>query len=275
MSFIAGNGWALIRPIDFVPGYLISDGRSARALIGALGQGGPAFPGPDLNHTWVPASDNAPNRMVLVGVDGRRTGLSLPIPAGTSPLSATPDQTGYLLFPGSGGVYDVRTSSTSRITTGAVLAVGPTRWLTADCNDRARCKAIVTDRASGARRALATRLGQVNPRPGVIAPDGAKAALVVQSPSPAIEIIDLATGGAHALSLRIDLSTVNEESLVWSPDSRWLFTTDANGRLYAVNAHTGQITDLTDITWHAAQPQPDRHPRSPLELTNAPRCPCG
>ncbi|MEO8749993.1 MAG: hypothetical protein ABI384_06315 [Allobranchiibius sp.] len=251
VSFTTGNGWTLVRPIDFVPGDLIPDGRPARALNGALGQGGPAFPGPDRDHIWVQAGDNAPNRMVLVGVDGRSTGPSLTIPAGSSPLSAVPDQTGYLLFPGLGGVYDVRPASASRITTGAVLAVGPTRWLTADCNDRARCRAVVTARASGAQRALDTRLGEINPQPGVISPDGTKAALVIQSPSPAIEIIDLATGAAHALSLRIDLSTVDEESMVWSPDSRWLFSTDAKGHLDAVNAHTGQITDLTAISGHA------------------------
>lgn len=156
VSFITGNGWALIRPLDFVPGYLIRDGRPARALIGALGQGAPAFPGPDLNHVWVPAGDNAPSQMVLVGVDRLSTALSLPIPAGSSPLSATPDQTGYLLFPGSSGVYDVRPGRTSRITTGAILAVGLTRWLTADCNERDRALQGRRHRP-GQRRAADTR----------------------------------------------------------------------------------------------------------------------
>lgn len=90
--------------------------------------------------------------------------------------------------------------------------------------------------------------------PGVISPDGTTAALLVQSPSRAIETIDLATGTAHALSLHIDLSTANEQSLVWSPDSRWLFATGTSGDVYAVNAHTGQITDLTDITGRAVPP---------------------
>lgn len=251
VSFLTGDGWALIRPLDFVPGYLIRDGQPPHAPSGALAQGGPAFPGPDPNDAWVEAGPNTPDRMVLVAVDDRRTGPSLPIPPGSSSLSAIPDQTGYLLFPGSGGAYDVRPSGTTRITTGTALAVGPTRWLTADCKDQAHCRATVIDRATGARRALDTHLGQVNPQPGVIAPDGTKAALIVKSPSPAIEIIHLATGATDVLSLRIDLSTVNEESMVWSPDNQWLFTTDANGHLYAVNAHTGQITDLTASTGDA------------------------
>ena len=82
----------------------------------------------------------------------------------------------------------------------------------------------------------------------MISPDGATVAVLVGSPQARIEIIDLVTGTAHALPLRIDLSEVDMgwawESMVWSPDSRWLFIA-ANGDLYAVSQRTGQITNLS------------------------------
>jgi hypothetical protein len=44
VSLVAGPRQAIIRPLDFVPGYLVPDGRPARLLPAALGRGGRAFP---------------------------------------------------------------------------------------------------------------------------------------------------------------------------------------------------------------------------------------
>ena len=258
VTFVTDAEGALIRPVDSVPGYLIPDGEPAREAPGALGAGGPVFPGPDPRHLWV-SSSTSDDLMVLVGMDGRRTGPSIAAPPQSSPINASflaiPDQTGYLLFPGIGGVYDVRPSGTSRVTAGTVLAVGPTRWLAAECNSHARCLPVVIDRSTGVRYPLNTRVplstrlnGAVPSTVGVISPDGATVAVLLGSPQARIEIIDLVTGASHALPLRIDLSEVDMgwawESMVWSPDSRWLFVA-ANGDLYAVNQRTGQITNLS------------------------------
>ena len=257
VTFVTDAEGALIRPVDSVPGYLIPDGEPAREAPGALDAGGPVFPGPDPRHLWVSSSTG--DDLVLVGMDGRRTGPSIAVPPRGSPVNtslwAIPDQTGYLLFPGIGGVYDVRPGATSKVTAGTVLAVGPTRWLTAECNSRARCRPVVIDRSTGVRYPLnipvqlsTRRNGAVPSTVGVISPDGAAAAVLLGSPLARIEIIDLVTGAAHALPLRIDLSEVDMgwawESMVWSPDSRWLFVT-ANGDLYAINQRTGQITNLS------------------------------
>jgi hypothetical protein len=198
--------------------------------------------------------------MVLVGMDGRRTGPSIAAPPQSSPVNAPlfaiPDQTGYLLFPGTGGVYDVRPDGTSRVTTGTLLAVGPTRWLTSECDSHARCRPVVTDRSTGVRYPLNTRVplstgpnGAMPSTVGVISPDGATVAVVVGSPQARIEMIDLVTGAAHALPLRTNLSDVD---MAWSPDSRWLFI--ANGNLYAVSQGTDQITNLNQ-TLGPALPQ--------------------
>jgi hypothetical protein len=252
VTFVTDAEGALVRPIDLVPGYLIPDGEPAREAPGALDAGGPAFPGPDPRHLWVPGS-TSDDQMVLVGLDGRRAGPSIAAPPQGSSVNASlfavPDMTGYLLFPGAGGVYDVRPGGTSRVTTGTVLAAGPTRWLTAACDSNARCRPVVTDWSAGVRHPLSTRLnGAVLPAGGVISPDGATAAVLVGSPRARIEIIDLATGAAHALPLRIDLSEAGTgwawESMAWSPDSQWLFAA-ASGGLYAVSQRTGQVTNLS------------------------------
>jgi hypothetical protein len=258
VTFVTGAEGALVRPIDFVPGYLIPDGEPAREAPGALDGSGPAFPGPDPQHLWVPGGAND-DRMVLAGMDGRRTGPSIAAPPQGSPVNtsllAVPDQAGYLLFPGTGGVYDVRPGGTSRVTTGTVLAAGPTRWLTAECDRHARCQPVVTDRPTGARHPLSTRIplstgpgGAGQSTIGVISPDGATAAVLAGSPQARIEIIDLVTGAAHALPLPIDSSEVDMgwawESMAWSPDSRWLFIA-VNGGLYAASQRTGQVTNLT------------------------------
>jgi hypothetical protein len=215
--------------------------------------------------------------MVLVGMDGRRTGPSITAPPqrphANAPLFAIPDQTGYLLFPGTGGVYDVRPGSTSRVTTGTLLAVGPTRWLTSECDSHARCQPVVTDRSTGARYPLSTRVplstrpnGPMLPTVGVISPDGSTVAVVVGSPQARIEMINLVTGAAHALPLRVNMSDVDmgwaSESMAWSPDSRWLFI--ANGNLYAVSQRTDQITNLSQ-TLGPALPQ-----LSQLSMRNVP-----
>lgn len=243
VSFVAVAGAALIRPIDFVPGYLIPDGRPARPLTGVLGQGGPVFPAPDPSHVWVQAGDTS-NRMTLVGLDGRSAGVSLRVPGGMSSLSALPDQAGYLVFLGDAGVFDVRPGRTSRITTGTLLAIGPTRWLVSECRTPTRCATLLVNRSSGARRHLPIHLGDTV-QPGVISPDGTLAAVLVKSPMNQLEIINLTTDSMVPLPIGIDLSTVNPQQMVWSPDSRWLFTLDWNGNLYAFS-NTEGITVLSD-----------------------------
>jgi hypothetical protein len=258
VTFVTDAAGALIRPTDFVPGFLIPDGKPSLAAPEALNAGGPAFPGPDPRHVWVPSS-TSDDRMVLVGMDGRRSGPQIAAPPQGSPINASllalPDQAGYLLFPGTGGFYDVRPGHTSRVTTGTVLAVGPTRWLTVECGSRARCRPIVIDRSTGVRDPLSTRVplsnrlnGGGQPTVGVISADGASAAVLVGSPQARVEIIDLVTGAAHALPLRFDLSELDMgwawESMAWSPDSRWLFVAASSG-LYAVNQRTGKVTSLS------------------------------
>lgn len=243
MSFVVCPDRVIIRPLDAVPGYAVVDGRPARGLRGALSHDGPALPGPNGSVVWVGTNDADPVSMTLTSVDGKPTGVSVRSPRGVE--LATADGAGYLVVPDVGGVYDARPDGLRRITTGELLAVGPTRWLTTECDDRHRCATVVIDRRSGARRVLGPPLGGVDAPHGVIAPDGSRAALLRGGPdgTPTVHLLDLGSGTDRRLA--VDMSDdYPSGSLVWSPDSRWLFVAAAHGRVSVVDPRTGRARDL-------------------------------
>jgi len=161
VTFVTDSEGALVRPIDFAPGYLIPDGEPARAAPGHLTQAGrrsPARIRGTCGFRAAPAND----RMVRSGWTGAAPVRRSPHRPRARPSTRRSSRS--LTRPGTcssraiGGVYDVRPSGTSRVTTGTVLAVGPTRWLTAVCNNHARCRPVVIDRPTGVRYPLNTRV---------------------------------------------------------------------------------------------------------------------
>jgi hypothetical protein len=246
VSFVVGRNWAVVRPLDVVPGVVVQDGQPPGRSAGALGSSGPAFPGPDPDHLWAPAAGNA-SAMSLVGPDGAPTRVAVALPDTMGgPAGAEPDGTGYLLVRGTGGVYLGRPEGLRRITTGDVLATGPSRWLTVECDDQHRCTPTVIDRGTGARHALARlSTGDSRALTGLISPDGAVAAVYENEPSGSLRLhlIGLSTGDDR----RIDLSLgqyPDVGSMVWSPDSRWLFVAGGGGRLFPIEGATGDVHDL-------------------------------
>jgi hypothetical protein len=244
VSFLVGPRWAMIRPLDEGPGYLLPDGRAARELTGALAAGGPALPGPDGRSVWVQAPDGAAG-MILVGVDGRAVGPSIPVPASLR-WSLLPDGTGHLLVSGTGGVYEARPDGLRRVTTGALLAVGQTRVLVVECDDRHRCASSVIDRGTGARRVLDPSAPDPSQPAGVISPDGSTAAMLAEDPSGAGAgrpyLLDLADGTRRTVQVRVDQPF--DGALVWAPNARWLFVVGSGGKLYAVEAATGRARGM-------------------------------
>ena len=71
-AVIAGPGQVIVRPIGGVPGYLVPDGRPARTLPAALGQGGMSFPGPRPGQVWVTTGPGAQPVLSLVTMTGAR-----------------------------------------------------------------------------------------------------------------------------------------------------------------------------------------------------------
>lgn len=234
ISFLVGPDRVIVNPPDSGSGYLVRDGRPAQTLdIPAFS--GPALPGPDARHVWV--STLAGDRMRLVGLDGRASGPVLQ----ALPGGSRSDGAGYLAYGDTSGVYDVRPDGVHRITTGELLAVGPTGWLVAECDTRHRCDTMSINQLSGQRRTIGARRRQAD-NDGVICADGSTAALFENNPagtSHILTLLDLRSG--HARTVHVALpQDQNASRLVWTPDSRYLFTVDANGRIAVVDK-TGHV----------------------------------
>jgi hypothetical protein len=243
VSLVAGRGWVMVRPMDSVPGYLVPDGQAAQPLSGELAHGGPVLPGPDGSTVWVPTATAEGSLVALVDTLGRPTGPTLAVPRDNSG-EYLPDAKGYLIFDGIGGYYDVVPDGMHRITSGALIAAGPTKWLTLECDDQHRCTTTVIDRRTGARHTLAVVTQPFRPV-GVISPDGTQAAITSTDLAglTTTHLVDLGTGADHPLPLPSNQSS-DHGVMVWSPDNRWLFVTTPSGTLYVVDAKTGQPAEL-------------------------------
>ncbi len=233
VALVAGGGQALVRPLDDAPAYQIPDDRPAQRWKPAVGgDGGPTLPGPDSMHVWVDPGSGGGLR--LVTVDGDPTPTAISVPVDLSLRNALPDGTGHVILSGDGGSYEAGPQGLRRITTGALIAVGPTRWLVHECDEVHRCVTEVVHRDDGTRRRLpgldiASSLG-----PGRISPDGTIA--LVHLPTPlgwAPTLLDLDTGRRRYLAgITPDASP---RAAAWSPDGAWLVMVDADGHLAAVD----------------------------------------
>lgn len=237
VSFVVAADRALVRSLDEVPGYVVPDGRPVRPLPVAFGGGGLAFPGPSPGTVWLQGG----SVMTLRGVTDGRARAFVPVPDATAEV--TGDGAGGLVFRATGGVYAATPAGLRRITTGALLAVGPDRWVTLECDATHRCRPYAVDRATGARRPVPATLPADMPR-GVVAPDGRTAAMfrLGRDSTPVPYLLDLVTGSSRALGVSVDQP--GEGCLVWSPDSRWLFTVDSSGMVVAVDPATALPTEV-------------------------------
>lgn len=242
---VVGRSGAIIRPLDLVPGYGVADGRPARPLTGLLGHYGPAFPGPDSNHLWIASDSGSGTRMELVGFDGADAGVSIPAADGFSVIS---DGTGGVVVSKSTGIYLTGAGGLSLVTTGRLLAVGPSRWLTVECQLN-HCNQVVIDRSSGARRVIgaappSANAGNAFPL-GLVSPDGTTAALIDDTGvAPQLRLMDLITGHSYPIPVQLPTIDASEGVMAWSPDSHWLFFVDSAGQIRLVDrqaAHLGRL----------------------------------
>jgi hypothetical protein len=244
-SFIAGPSQVIIRPWDIEPGYLVANGQPARPLPRELGQGGETLPGPRPGEVWVQTHPRSLT-LTLTRLDGIRTGVSMRLPSGGWWLASANGRGGVLLS-GVGEVYDVWPGG-SRHIGGMLAAVGPTRWLTVNCYRPHRCTDVVTDTGAGTQRRLGGPpvMSVSASSPGVIAPDGATAAVfrVTAGGQITLHLLNLATGADQRVAVPLDQASAGAGTLAWSPDSRWLFVVTAHGGLAAVNSRTRQVAGL-------------------------------
>jgi hypothetical protein len=248
VSFIVGPHSAIVRPLDNVPGYLVPAGQPAQALTGILAHGSLLLPGPRPGQEWDTAG--GANSLVLVGADGRATSTRIKLPGpGFPSQSAMADGRGDILVASdSGNLYDAG-PHWLHLATALLSAVGPTRWLGMTCTS-GNCRNVVLNPATGNRRLLPGPplhlLTWPWPAfPGVVAPDGLTAAIVVDSGNGqvALEQISLVSGAVKPIAVPINQDT-SSQTMAWSPDSNWLFVLAASGKLLAVNSRTGKVQSL-------------------------------
>jgi DNA-binding beta-propeller fold protein YncE len=247
VSFVVTPRLAIIRPIDFVPGYEVPDAGPARQLPGLLDQGGPAVPGPDPAQLWVVTEGIHQAYLTLVGLDGKAVGAVIQLPeAGPPAVTAAPDGRGSVLLSGSRGVYDAGPSGLRRVAR-SIAAVGLTRWLAVTCRHRTHCRDEVIDTADGSSERLPGPAPQVQVwPPGVISPDGSQAAVLAAGggEDTQLSVINLGTGITRNVSVTLDQRSLGGQMLAWSPDGKWLFVVAAHGKLQAIRVATGQVTGL-------------------------------
>jgi hypothetical protein len=238
-AFLVGSGWAMVRPLDNVAGYLVQDGRPAVPLPGELSRGGEALPGPDPTTAWL----NRDQALRLMDLTGRPNGRTIPIPQGL--YQPTPDGTGYALLIGTGGVYLATPAGLTRVTSGQLLAAGPTYWLVRECDATYQCQTLAVDRLTGTRQPVAMVPGRLYGSLGRISPDGALAAVLEQDrpdARPAVHLIDLHTGTDRRPNLA--LYPAGDGAMAWAPDSRWLFVANEDGRIWPLQAATAKVLEL-------------------------------
>lgn len=260
LSFVPVRGGVLVHRTDLGRTYLVPDGLPPEEGPEGLTGFGPLLPGPDLDHVWILLGSGARSTVTLMGVDGRTTGIAVGLPAYTS-SEPVPDGGGYPLVIGVGGAYWAGPQGLRRVTSGAVVASGPTGWLAVECDERDRCSGVLVDRAGGRHRPAIGVLSPDLPADhafvpsGVLSPDGRKAALYVGDPQRSLRLVvlDLATGAATRTDLALVGGAVSQ-SLAWTPDGRWLFGVDASARIVAVDPISGRGRLLVPDTIVPAMP---------------------
>lgn len=252
VALVVGSKQVLVHPWDNVPGYLFPRGGQAQKLTAdPIGSVGPAFPGPRLDQVWVSEPDH-PRRARLVGFDGTRTGMTLRPPTDQWTRLSVADGAGGLLVQTTHGAYDLRPSGRQRVTTGTVVAIGTTTWVTRPCRPQDQCnKLTVINRSTGARQSVpspcpADSRPAAAPLSGSVSSDGRSAAIFCASNSPnfTLYLLDLTTGRGHRIHMRLQDIDTGLAGLVWSPNSHWLLTIDHAGRLTAVDRDTRRVRTL-------------------------------
>ena len=248
-SVVAGRSFVVAQALDDATRYVFPDGEPARRSTHALAGDTQILPGPVVDQIWVITQISPDEQPVArpVGADGVPTSGAIPVPYGTQAgFGIYADGTGFLVMNGIGGWYGFGPTGLRRITTGSLLAIGPTRWLTIDCDDADRCRVTTIDRSTGGREVLPGVIPTDVGFPGLISPDGRWAVLsITGSPTDgsAVMIVDLTTGKRRTAELEADTS-LTPSQLVWSPDSRWLIALDSLRGLVGVDPSTGRATEV-------------------------------
>ncbi|MBN9610276.1 MAG: hypothetical protein J0I11_13290 [Actinobacteria bacterium] len=251
LSFAVTPHAAIIRPMDYVPGYVVPDGRPAQFAQAHLAVGGSVFAGPNPGDVWVFAPDGNRLSFQLVDASGKAVGASMTVPESlgiTGGWMFTANGAGYILASAIGGTYDLGPGGARLVTHGKVLAAGPKNYLVYECNDTAQCGTAVLDRATGHRTRLAAFAPSesilTSPIQGVVSPDGRYAALLDYGyDGPSFDLVDLRTGILTPIKESPSSGSASafgdaESILVFTPDDHFLLIAAAGG-VFPIDVTTG------------------------------------
>jgi hypothetical protein len=249
---VVGASSVLLRPLDYVTGYLVPDDADAQPLDGRLSAGTLwAYPGDAPGSVWVEPLGARSDRLDLVGFETDFAGTSVEFP---NLYPWGPDGTGQVVLTGVGGAYVTGSKGLTRVTTGDVFAAGPTKWLVRECDEHHACTTATIDRSTGHKDVLnVDSLAEaLVPVTGVITADGQSAAIV--RPTGELEVIDLTSGEQHVVATPASVAPV------WSFDGRFLFFVRDANTVSVFDRATGAIMVLPatvdDVEALAVRPAP-------------------
>jgi hypothetical protein len=262
VTFLATRTAVLARPVRPVRGYQVRDGATAQPLPPALGRGGLILPGPEPDQVWITSTSRYSTRaeMLLASLSSGWVRVQAGLPARTYG-AVRPDGAGSYYVGATGGTYVRVPGGYRRVSAGTVLAAVRGSWLTAECDHRLRCRHLLVDRRSGARREVRLLPSQDADVTLVsLSPDSRYAAVAYRLGTQAatLHVIDLRNGADHEVEARLD-SGLTEDALVWSPTADHLAVVGERGRLLVVTAATAEIVpveaDLPPLSQLAAKPR--------------------
>lgn len=233
---------------DNVDGIRVENGVSTPIVDGPFGSLMIAGPRPDT--LWVPGSRSdggSPGVYDLYDSLGESLEGTIRLPKGAEGGAAGADGNGGIVSQSElGGAYAIGQSDVVRITTGELLALGPTTAIADECDDAYQCGVVVIDRLTGDRSAFDDLVlaSVIAPPPSPtflnghsVAPSG-DVALLFNEVSGEFVFADLVSGQTVAAPAPAADSTV-----VWSDDGRAaVYLT--NGRLQLYERATASMRIL-------------------------------
>ncbi len=231
-SMIVGDDWVVLSNQSGTTSLFREDGRSERVDLGDAWQ---LLWQPGTDRFWRPASaDGWRPQSVYDEIDltGASTGTRLELPANTWPSQVDPS--GGLIVVAVGKTYSVKKSSTEFIGTGELLGLSTDFAVVRDCDEQLRCGLFVIDRTTGSVREVGDDQGDQEIVSSLwgwggaagssISPDGTSCVVVViDDVGPVMGLLDLSTGAFVPLGQGVNNPYVNNPSVVWSSDGRFVF----------------------------------------------------
>lgn len=248
-TIVAAGGTVSVESYDLVAGFELDTETGDVSLTAGDQIVGPAYRGPTASTLWISEQPiGQPGvRFALRDVRGERIGPTIEIADATVIGS---DGAGGLVVEGPGGVYVARMAEQPvRLTTGDVLAIGPTAAFVRECDVALVCGEYRVDRFSGERtpidnpqlRAALVDEGLVGLTGTTVSPDGQVVAVRSElDGDPGWVMIDLADGSASKVP-----GLGGSSPVIWSDDSAAsVYLSGDHLRIF--DRADGSVADLTD-----------------------------